>query len=138
MARDLLKRLLVIVLSNISFECLFARFDSLLNLLRFNEPANEYERVLEILAMQWVHFSLFSRILKVEFSYHLLSLYMLCGGVMRLAYYKWFRKHTRVLLFMLWESLGEFWDFLATVSMINWFLIAMLSLAGTGLILLKM
>lgn len=138
LGRDLLKRLLVVVLSNISFECLFARFDSLLNLLRFNEPANEYERVLEILAMQWTHFNLFSRVLKVDFSIHLLSLYMVCGGVMRLAYYRWLRKYTRVLLFMLWEWLAEFWEFLATVSLVSWFLIAMLSLAGTGLILLKM
>ena len=127
----------MVVLSNISFECLFARFDSLLNILRFNEPANEYERVLEVLAMQWLHFSLFSRVVKVDFSYHLLSLYMLCGGVMRLAYYKWFRRHTRVLLFMLWEWMRECWEFLATVSLRSWFLIVMLAAAGTGLVLLK-
>ena len=127
----------MVVLSNISFECLFARFDSLLNILRFNEPANEYERVLEILAMQWLHFSLFSRVVKLDFSYHLLSLYMLCGGVMRLGYYKWVRRHARVLLFMLWEWMRECWEFLATVSLRSWFLIVMLAAAGTGLVLLK-
>lgn len=137
LAKDLLKRFIVVILSNISFECFFARFDSILNLIRFNEPANEYERVLEILVMQSFHFTVFSRLLKVDFSYHLLSLYMLWGGIMRLAYNKWLRRHARVFIYMLWEGMDEVWELLSQMSFRSWFLITMLGIAGAGIILLK-
>jgi hypothetical protein len=93
-----LKRGLVLILSNISLELLFNPLDSLLNLLRFNEPAEEYERTIEIFLMHFLHFVCFSRLLNIDFQYQHFSLYFFGTGLLRYLYYVYLKQHVKDFL----------------------------------------
>lgn len=96
----LLKRVCVLLVSNILVELFFPTIDSLLNLLRFGEASLDYERGAEMFVLYFLLFIYVSRLFGVEFEHHHFTPYFFGAGLLRYLYNRYastYFKHAQTL-----------------------------------------
>jgi hypothetical protein len=134
----ILKRVMVLLISNISAEIVFPYIDSMLNILRFGEPSLDYEMVVELFIIYFIHFVYVSRLFGLEFEHHHFTLHYFGSGIIKYIYYAYARTYIKNVQSAAWQIATDFWQYCTSIERQTVGMICALMAALAVLVLLRL